>query len=248
MAAKSPTTRKRAAKKTTKRPTTRAAVAKRPNRNRGLAERLASWLARHAARHAKTHHQKVRSRKDAAILRATHAGCQTCHGTGTLYTKDKHGRLTGSKPCPAKPAVTKVSKTQVHAAARLGVDKRAGLIGWRCPCGKTEKPRYRDAKTATSAIRTHERQRHGGSTIGAAWYAQLPEGTPAPATTPAPVTKTTGRRETGKTNQQWTKQPARTPKGGCPDCKGTGAKRTAAVAQQTITACPTCNGTSKKAA
>ncbi|MFE9621969.1 hypothetical protein [Streptomyces sp. NPDC006527] len=33
-------------------------------------------------------------------------------------------------------------------------------------------PRYRDAKEATKALRVHEKKRHGGKTVGGAWYAQ----------------------------------------------------------------------------
>ena len=188
------TTRKTTTKRTTKRPATRAAVAKKPNRHKNPAERFASWLGRHIARHAKAHRQTTRSRRDAAILRATHAGCTTCGGTGTLFKQDKKtGAFNGSKPCPAKPKVTKVSRTTIAITSRAGVDKRSGLIGWRCPCGKAEKPRYRDAKTATAAIRDHERKRHGGVSVGAAWFAQMPENAatqtnPAPKTAPAAKT------------------------------------------------------------
>lgn len=188
------TTTRKTTKRPAKRPATRAAVTKRPSRHKHPAERLAAWLGRHIARHAKAHRQTTRSRRDAAILRATHAGCKVCGGTGTQFTQDKKtGAFNGSKPCPAKPTVTKVSRTAVAITSRTGVDKRSGLIGWRCPCGKAEKPRYRDAKTATSAIREHERRKHGGTTVGAAWFAQMPENaatkpSPAPKTMPTPAT------------------------------------------------------------
>jgi len=121
--------------------------------------------------------ERVRTRKDAAILRATHQGCPKCHGTGTVFTKAKDGTFSGSRPCPAKPTTMTVNRARIHAQARFGVDKDSGLIGWRCPCGAKEKPRYRDAKTATSALRAHERKRHAGVSVGGAWFAQLPEGT-----------------------------------------------------------------------
>lgn len=257
MAATKTTTRKQTTKRTTKRPATRAAVAKRPSRHNSPAERLAAWLARHIARHAKAHRQTTRSRRDAAILRATHAGCQTCGGTGTQFTKDKKtGAFNGSKPCPAKPTVTKVSRATIAITSRTGVDKRSGLIGWRCPCGKAEKPRYRDTKTATSAIRAHERKRHGGVSVGAAWYVQMPEGSTAPAPsaqpTPAPLTKTT--TASGKTDLQWLAQNSRlTPtaaakKGMCRDCGGKGALYTIDAGQRLTTVCGECNGTGKATA
>lgn len=253
MAATKTTTRKRTAKKPAKRPATRAAVAKRPSRHNSPAERLAAWLARHIARHAKAHRHSVRSRKDTAILRATHAGCGTCNGTGTIFTKDKHGTFNGSKRCPAKPTVTKVSKAQVHAAARFGPDKRSGLIGWTCPCGKREKARFRDAKTATAALREHERKKHGGHSVGGAWYAQMPEGTaPQPTITPpAPLTKTTAT--SGKTDLQWLAQNSRlspaaaAKKGMCGDCGGKGALYNVESGVQTTTVCNSCNGRGKPA-
>jgi hypothetical protein len=252
MAAKKPTTRKRTAKKTAKRPATRAAVAKRPSRHNNPAERLAAWLARHIARHARTHRDGVRSRRDAAILRATHAGCQTCGGTGTLFTKDKKtGAFNGSKPCPAKPTAMRVSRRQVRAAARFGPDKRSGLIGWSCPCGKRAKPQYRDAKTATAALREHEKRRHGGHTVGGAWYVQMPEGTPTePTPEPtAPLTKTTAN--SGKTDLQWLAQNARISPGAaakrglCGKCGGKGATYTVHDGQHITTVCQPCGGTGK---
>lgn len=179
-------TKKRPARRKTpvrgKRPA-RKAIARRPPRVGKLGYRLGVWFASNLASFAEDRRATTRSRRDAAILRATHQGCPKCGGTGTLYTKGKDGRLTGSKPCPAKPTVTKVSRTQVALAARFGVDKRSGLIGWSCPCGKREKPRYRDAKTATKALRTHEKRKHGGVSVGGTWYAQQPAA-PKPADKP----------------------------------------------------------------
>lgn len=254
MATRKPTARKRTAKKTTKRPT-RAAVARRPSRGSSAPEKLAIWLAKHVKRHAERRRHVVRSRKDAAILRATHAGCVKCEGLGTIHTKGKDGKLTGSKPCPAKPTTVKVSKLQVHKAARFGPDKNSGLIGWRCPCGAKEKPKHRDAKTATAAIRTHERKKHGGHPIGAAWYAQLPEQQPATTKTPTkktePVTKKTSN--SGMTDQQWEKQnkpmhPATAQKKGlCWQCAGNGALYTAFGGEQKTVVCNECTGTGKAA-
>lgn len=157
----------------------RKPITRRPTRHKKISYRMALWFARGVAGFAEDRRATVRSRRDAAILRATHAGCTRCKGTGTLYTKGKDGRLTGSKPCPAKPTATKVSRTQIAIASRVGPDKRSGLIGWSCPCGKREKPRYRDAKTATKALRAHERAKHGGVSVGGTWYAQVPEETKA---------------------------------------------------------------------
>lgn len=252
MAAKKPTTRKRTAKKAAKRPATRAAVARRPSRHNSPAERFAAWLARHIARHARAHRESVRSRRDAAILRATHAGCATCNSTGTIFTKDKKsGAFNGSKPCPAKPTTIKVNRRQVRAAARSGPDKRSGLIGWTCPCGKKEKPQFRDAKSATAALRKHEKKKHGGHTVGGAWYVQMPEGTPAEAPTEAstPPTKTT--TDSGKTDLQWLAQNARisqaaaAKKGLCGDCGGKGATYTVHDSQHITTVCKPCGGTGK---
>lgn len=189
-AARKTNARKRPAKKPTAAQTRRKKLAARPARKKGVAQRIGRWLALRVAAHAEAHRHTVRARKDAAILRATHAGCETCHGTGTLYTKDKHGKLSGSKPCPAKPATTKVSKARVHTQARFGVDKHSGLIGWKCPCGTKEKPRFRDAKTATKALRTHEQKKHGGVSVGGAWYAQVPEPSKPTAKTPEKSSRT----------------------------------------------------------
>ncbi|MEU2724057.1 hypothetical protein [Streptomyces smyrnaeus] len=164
-----------AAKKTTSRrkPVSRARAGRKPRRG-GLGQRAAVRLATFIAKQGEKHLNTRRTRRDAAILRATHAGCAKCGGTGTIYTKNKDGSFSGSKACTAKPTTMKVSKTQVAMASRFGADKTSGLCGWKCPCGKQEKPRYRTAKDATKALRTHERRIHGGASVGGAWYAQIP--------------------------------------------------------------------------
>lgn len=183
MAAKRKTTAKRTAKRrTTASKARRKPITRKPRRG-GLGQRAAIALATAVARHGEKHTAVRQSRRDAAILRITHAGCDTCGGTGTLYTKRKDGSFSGSKPCPAKPKTMKVSRTRIALASRIGADKTSGLCGWRCPCGKSEKPRYRDAKAATAALRTHERRVHGGATVGGTWYAQIPAGATQPTAT-----------------------------------------------------------------
>ncbi|GGM06116.1 hypothetical protein GCM10010099_22820 [Streptomyces cinereus] len=151
--------------------------------------RIGAKMVLFAVSHLDDHGDVVRSRKDAAILRATHEGCPKCKGNGQIFTKGKDGSFTGSKPCPAKPTKTKVSKWAVYKASRFGAGKRTGLVGWSCPCGKKEKPRFRDAKEATKALRTHEKNKHGGKSVGGTWYAQAAAGSePAPATTAKPST------------------------------------------------------------
>ncbi|MFJ8033602.1 hypothetical protein [Streptomyces sp. NPDC096032] len=148
-----------------RKPTTSKGAAARVKVPRGgpLHGQIGARMVLFAASKLDTHGDTVRSRKDAAILRATHEGCPTCHGNGQIFTKGKGGSFTGSKPCPAKPTRQKVSRWAVYKASRFGADKNTGLVGWACPCGKKEKPRYRDAKEATKALRTHERNRHGGT-------------------------------------------------------------------------------------
>jgi hypothetical protein len=250
---KRPTARKKPAAR--RKPVARKQLARRPRRG-GFGQRAATWLALFIAKQAEGHRATVRTRKDAAILRATHAGCAKCHGTGTIYTKGKDGNFTGSKPCPAKPAATSVSRAAIARQARFGPDKNSGLIGWTCPCGAKEKPRYRDAKTATGALRTHERKKHGGITVGGTWYAQLPEtakpatqkGTP-PVTNPAPASKVV--TTSGMTDEQWIKQnkgmaPATALKKGlCWQCAGEGRLFSAFGGQQTVNACGECQGTGK---
>jgi len=252
MATKKPATRRKAP---ARRPAARTSVTRRPPRGRSRLNRFVLWCARIVARHAARHTAVVRSRRDAAILRAAHEGCGTCHGTGTLYTKDKHGTFSGSKPCPAKPATMKISRTKVAATSRFGVDKNSGLIGWRCPCGAKEKPRYRDAKTATAALRTHERKRHGGTTVGGAWYAQLPEGTKPATASPAPPVQpvTKPAAGSGMTDQQWEAQnsplsPATAAKQGkCWCCGGKGVLYSAFGGQQITAVCSICHGTGRPA-
>ncbi|MCZ4510442.1 hypothetical protein O3Q52_20060 [Streptomyces sp. ActVer] len=158
--------------------------------------RLGSWLVlRVVAPMVDTHRDDIRSRKDAAIVRLSHRGCPKCHGEGMIATRGKSGEFTGSKSCTAKPAQQTVSRWQVQKAARFGTEKRAGLIGWTCPCGKKEKPRYRDPKQATKALRAHERKKHGGQSVGGGWTVQQTEAaalapsqpTPAPKTSKAPA-------------------------------------------------------------
>jgi hypothetical protein len=238
-----------------RRPAARTPVSRRPPRQHGVGQRLAAWFANWLARHAANHRDSVRSRRDAAILRQTHANCTTCHGTGTIFTKGKHGEFTGSKPCPARPATLAVSKTRVAIGARMGVDKHSGLVGWRCPCGKKEKPRHRDAKTATAALRTHERAKHGGVSVGGAWYAQLPEGAqpvsqPAAAKPAAPTAPPVSKKitDSGMTDQEWILQntplspKAADRKGVCWQCAGQGKIHFAFGGQQGLSVCSECNG------
>jgi hypothetical protein len=194
------------------------------------------------------HHDVVRSRKDAAILRATHEGCPKCHGNGQIFTKGKDGSFTGSKPCPAPPTKTSVSRWEINKAARLN-DKRTGLVGWACPCGKKEKPRYRDAKEATKALRTHERQKHGGKTVGGAWYAQTTTATPqagpgGKAAVPSKVVT-----DSGMTDEQWIKKSKRMPvgkaiaAGKCWMCAGEGKLHATYSGKQVLEVCTQCRGT-----
>ncbi|MFE7398830.1 hypothetical protein [Streptomyces sp. NPDC057557] len=168
--------------------------------------RFAMWLALKAAKELESHKSTVMSRKDAAILRMTHEGCPTCKGNGQVFTKGKDGSFTGSKPCPAKPTHGKAGRVKVAMAARFGADKNTGLIGWTCPCGTKTKPRFRDAKEATKDLRTHERKKHGGKTVGGAWYGQTgdatPTATPAEPQTRATRTKPARRKTPSKPTPQ----------------------------------------------
>jgi hypothetical protein len=186
--AKKPTARKRTTARR-KKLAPRKAVARTPKGGSPI-DRLGALIALKAAAHIQAHTATTMSRKDAAILRITHEGCPTCHGNGQLFTKGKDGSFTGSKPCPAKPKTQKVSRFKVAMTARFGADRSAGLVGWTCPCGSKEKPRYRDAKLATKALRTHEAKKHGGQTVGGAWYAQVTEQAALqPSRPPAPIEK-----------------------------------------------------------
>jgi hypothetical protein len=152
-------------------------------------QKAATWLAMKIGEASEKHTATVMSRKDAAILRMTHEGCTRCKGNGQIFTKGKDGSFTGSKPCPAKPTKAKAGRMRVAIAARFGRDKNSGLVGWTCPCGSKEKPRFRDAKEATKALRTHERKKHGGKTVGGAWYGQVAEGAaPQKSSIPAHAT------------------------------------------------------------
>ena len=251
MAANTSTARKRAAARRRK-PSVRNHPAKRVKIPKGgpLHARMAAKLMLHVAAHLDTHGDVVRSRKDAAILRATHEGCPTCHGNGQIFTKGKNGEFTGSKPCPAKPTKEKVSKWAVYKASRFGADKSTGLIGWSCPCGKKEKPRYRDAKEATKALRTHERAKHGGKTVGGTWYAQANEGAAQPPKQRQPMPSKVVPNS-GMSDKQWEKQnsslgpdEARA-KGLCWHCGGNGKLHSAFGGQQIVTVCPECQGRGK---
>lgn len=219
-----------------------------------LPARMGMWLALQAASQMNAHKSVVMSRKDAAILRMTHEGCPTCKGNGQIFTKGKDGSFTGSKPCPAKPTKAKAGRLKVAMAARFSPDKRTGLIGWTCPCGTKTKPKFRDAKDATKSLREHEKKRHGGKTVGGAWYGQATEGSQQakPIEPAAPVTKTD--THTTMTDTEWEKQnsplspAAADKKGVCYCCGGKGALYSAFGGERTTTVCPICRGNGKPAA
>lgn len=256
MAAKRPSTaRKRstARRRTTARrrhPATRVRIP----RSGPLHARLSSWLVLRVIVPAVTDHNDiVRSRKDAAILRATHEGCPTCKGNGQVFTKGKNGEFTGSKPCPAQPTKTKVSRMAVWKASRFGGDKRSGLVGVSCPCGWKQKPRYRDAKEATKALRAHEKQKHGGKTVGGTWYAQVPKG--AATAPPPPARSTVSKINTNlpMSDADWEKQnkppsaAVAKKRGLCQHCTN-GAQYTARGGVQRTVVCGVCQGSGKAAA
>ena len=208
MAAKRPARRQPARRKAPARRRTTATATRRKHparrvkipRRGPLHARLGTWLVlRVVVPMVADRRSVMQSRKDAAILRATHQGCPTCHGNGQIFTKGKDGSFTGSKPCPAKPTKEKVSRLEINKAARIGGDKRTGLVGWTCPCGKKEKPRFRDAKTATAALRTHEKQKHGGKGVGGTWYAQQTEAAALAPSQPTPSPKVNTRKTPAKT-------------------------------------------------
>ncbi|MFE2973342.1 hypothetical protein [Streptomyces sp. NPDC059258] len=221
-----------------------------------LHARLGMRMAILAASQMDAHKTTVMTRRDAAILRMTHEGCPTCHGNGQIFTKDKKtGAFSGSKPCPAKPTKAKASRVKVALAARFSPDKRTGLVGWTCPCGKREKPKFRDAKEATKALRDHEKKKHGGKSVGGAWYGQAVDQSaaePKPVTTGEPVTKTD--ISTSMTDTEWEAQntplsPAAAEKKGlCYCCGGKGALYSAFGGERITTVCPICRGTGKPAA
>jgi len=164
-----------------------------------LHARLGTWLVlRVIAPMVDTHRDVTTSRKAAAIRRITHENCTTCHGNGQIATRAKDGTLTGSKPCPAKGTKATASKWAVYKASRFGADKGSGLIGWSCPCGKKVKPRFQDAKKATSALRAHEKQVHGGASVGGKWYAQQTAAAAMAPSPPTPAPKTSTRKKPAK--------------------------------------------------
>lgn len=214
--------------------------------------RMGMWLALQAAAQMDAHKSVVVSRESAAILRITHEGCPTCKGNGMIYKKDKKtGAFTGSIACPAKPTRAKAGRFKVAMAARFGPDRNTGLIGWTCPCGTKTKPRFRDAKDATADLRTHERKKHGGKTVGGAWYGQVTEGSAeAKAVTQgAPVAKVDAT--SSMSDEQWEAQntplgqKAAENRGVCFCCGGKGALYSARNSQHTTTVCPICTGTGK---
>ncbi|QCX81234.1 hypothetical protein C9F11_38255 [Streptomyces sp. YIM 121038] len=195
MAARKSTTRKRTAAR--RRKTVSRARRARIPRSGPLHARLTAWAMIRTVEQLGLHQDGVRSRKDAAILRATHEGCPKCGGNGQVFTKRKDGSFSGSRPCPAAPTKTRVSKWQVYKASRFGAEKRSGLVGCSCPCGWKRKPRFRDAKEATKALRAHEKHKHGGKSVGGTWYAQVAKTTPGtqPQKTAGPaVTKVNTRK------------------------------------------------------
>lgn len=251
MAAKTSTARKRTAARRRK-PVSRARVGKGVSVPRSVPvfARLGMRVALMAAKQMDDHKSVVMSRKDAAILRLTHEGCTTCKGNGQLFTQGKGGAFTGSKPCPAKPAKVKAGRVKVAMAARFGPDRSTGLVGWTCPCGKKEKPRFPDAKEATKALRAHEKKKHGKS-VGGAWYGQaaIAAEEPKPATEGAPVTKVD--TTSSMTDEEWEAQntplgqKAAENRGVCFCCGGKGALYSARNSEHTTTVCPICLGTGK---
>ncbi|MEU9436581.1 hypothetical protein [Streptomyces sp. NPDC048252] len=237
-----------------RKPSARSHPARRvkiPKKAGPLHARLGAKLALVAVSHLDTHTDLLQSRKDAAILRATHKGCPTCKGNGQIFTKGKDGSFTGSKPCPAKPTKQRASRWEVYKASRFGADKNTGLVGWACPCGKKEKPRYRDARLATKALRAHEKKKHGGQTVGGAWYAQTADAAqtaPTPQQQPA-VSKVV--TDSGMTDEQWIKQnkslhPGKAiAQGLCWMCAGERKLHGAFGGQQIVAICPECKGTGK---
>jgi hypothetical protein len=246
--ARSTTTRRRT---TTTRKKTTSRV--RVPRSGPLHAQIGARMAIFAAKRLQSHDDVIRSRKDAAILRATHEGCAQCGGNGQIFTKGKSGEFTGSKPCPASPTKTKVSKWAVYKSSRFGADKRSGLVGCSCPCGWKQKPRYRDAKEATRALRAHEKQKHGAKSVGGTWYAQTPAGA-APATTvPAQSTVSKVNTHLPMSDADWEKQnkpvsPATAKKRGICWCCTDGALYTAFGGEQRTVVCGVCKGTGKATA
>lgn len=184
MAAKTVSTRKKSPASRSSAPARKTLTAKRAKaRSKSLAGRIArrtgTWAARaHARRRADR-----RARRDATILRHTHAGCTKCNGTGRIYKRSKTGAYAGSKSCPAKPKTIKAPRLKIAIESRYGQDKRSGLHGASCPCGWKTKPHCRTPKDATAELRAHEKRRHDGESLGGAWYVQVPAaGTTTPTT------------------------------------------------------------------
>ena len=251
MPAKTTTARKTTAARRRK-PVPRARVGKglKVPKSVPIHARMGMWLALQAASQMDARKDVVMSRKDAAILRLTHEGCPTCHGNGQVFTKSKKdGSFTGSKPCPAKPTKQKVGRVKVAMAARFSPDKRTGLVGWTCPCGKKAKPQFRDAREATKALRAHEKQKHGGKTVGGAWYGQAAAVEAKPITQAAPVARVD--ETSSMTDEEWEaqntplSQKAAEGRGVCFCCGGKGALYSARNSQHTTTVCPICAGTGK---
>jgi hypothetical protein len=255
MAARKPATRKRPTTRRRK-PVRRTSTVRKP-RATTRGQKIATWAAIKIGEASEKHTKTVMSRKDAAILRMTHEGCTRCKGNGQIFTKAKDGSFSGSKPCPAKPTKAKAGRMRVAIAARFGPDKNSGLVGWTCPCGSKEKPRFRDAKDATKALRTHERKKHGGKTVGGAWYAQVParqaETTGKPTAPTEAVTKTDTKTDTSSTmtDAEWEKQnaplgkQAAAKKGVCWCCGGKGALYSAFGGERITAVCGMCKGTGK---
>lgn len=190
MAVKTVSTRKKPAARRSSTPARKPTATKRAAaRSKKLTSRIArkagTWAARaHARRKADRG-----ARRDAAILRNTHAGCDKCDGTGRIIQRKKDGSYNGSKSCPAKPKKVKVSRTRVAIESRYGQDKRSGLHGWSCPCGRKSKPHCRTPQSAISELRQHEKKKHAGESVGGAWYLQIPAtGTSTPTTKTAVLT------------------------------------------------------------
>jgi len=203
MAAKRPAKRPAARRKAPARRRTTATATRRRHpvrrvkipRRGPLHARLGTWLVlRVIVPMVDTRRDEIRSRKDAAIERLSHEGCKTCGGQGQITIRGKNGEFRGSKSCTDTPSKRKVSKWAVQKEARFGANKRTGLVGWSCPCGKKERPRYRDAKLATKALRAHEKQKHGGKSVGGTWYAQQTAASAVAPSQPAPAPKVSTRK------------------------------------------------------
>ena len=140
-----------------------------------------------------------------------------------------------------------MSRWEINKAAR-SIDRNTGLIGWACPCGKKQKPRYRDAKEATKALRTHERQKHGGKSVGGAWYAQTTGATPQPGQQPAEPVPSKVVTDSGKSDKQWIAQNKGMPVGKaiavgkCWKCSGDGKLHAVFGDEQILVVCPVCRG------